>query len=156
MNINLTLIGQTITFIVFVWFCMKFIWPPLMGVLEKRRQTIADGLAAGEKGRHELELAEKRAVDIVKKAKHDATDVIAAADRRAAEIADQAKDTAATEAKRIVEAARAEIDQELNRVREQLRESVSKLAVAGASRILEKEVDAKTHAQLLESVVRQL
>lgn len=156
MNINLTLIGQTVTFIVFVWFCMKFIWPPLMGVLEKRRQTIADGLAAGEKGRHELELAEKRAVDIVKKAKHDATDVIAAADRRAAEIADQAKDTAAAEAKRIVEAARAEIDQELNRVREQLRESVSKLAVAGASRILEKEVDAKTHARLLESVVRQL
>lgn len=156
MNINLTLIGQTVTFIVFVWFCMKFIWPPLMGVLEKRRQTIADGLAAGEKGRHELELAEKRAVDIVKKAKHDATDVIAAADRRAAEIADQAKDAAAAEAKRIVEAARAEIDQELNRVREQLRESVSKLAVAGASRILEKEVDARTHAQLLESVVRQL
>jgi F-type H+-transporting ATPase subunit b len=156
MNINLTLIGQTITFIVFVWFCMKFIWPPLMGVLEKRRQTIADGLAAGEKGRHELELAERRAVDIVKKAKHDASDVIAAAERRAAEIADQAKDTAATEAKRIVEAARAEIDQELNRVREQLRESVSKLAVAGASRILEKEVDAKAHAQLLESVVRQL
>ncbi len=156
MNINLTLIGQTVTFIVFVWFCMKFIWPPLMGVLEKRRQTIADGLAAGEKGRHELELAEKRAVDIVKKAKHDATDVIAAAERRAAEIADQAKDTAAAEAKRIVEAARGEIDQELNRVREQLRESVSKLAVAGASRILEKEVDAKAHAQLLESVVRQL
>ena len=156
MDINATLWGQSITFIVFVWFCMKFIWPPLMGVLETRRKTIADGLAAGEKGRHELELAEKHAVDIVKKAKHDATDVIAAADRRAAEIADQAKDTAAAEAKRIVEAARAEIDQELNRVREQLRESVSKLAVAGASRILEKEVDARTHAQLLESVVRQL
>jgi F-type H+-transporting ATPase subunit b len=156
MNINATLLGQTITFIVFVWFCMKFIWPPLMGVLETRRQTIADGLAAGEKGRHELELAEKHAVDIVKKSKHDATDVIAAADRRAAEIADQAKDVAASEAKRIVEAARAEIDQELNRVREQLRESVSKLAIAGASRILEREVDAKTHAQLLESVIRQL
>jgi F-type H+-transporting ATPase subunit b len=156
MNINLTLLGQTITFIVFVWFCMKFIWPPLTRVLEARKQTIADGLAAAEKGRHELELAEKRALEVIKKAKADAAEVIAAAEKRAAHIADEAKTQAKVETDRIVHAARAEIDQEIARAREHLRATVAKLAVAGAAKVLEKEIDEKAHTRLLEAVVKEL
>ena len=156
MNINFTLIGQSLTFILFVWFCMKFIWPLLTRALDERRQTIADGLAAGEKGRRELELGEKKALETIKKAKQDASEVIALAEKRAAEIADEAKENAKAEADRIVAAARADIEQEVNRAKESLRAAVSELAVVGAARILEKEVDAKTHAKLLEAVVKQL
>jgi F-type H+-transporting ATPase subunit b len=156
MNINATLIGQSIAFFLFVWFCMKFIWPPLMRALDDRKKTIADGLAAAEKGKRELELGEKKALDTIKKAKQDAAEVIALAEKRAADIADAAKDHAKTEADRIVAAAHADIAQEMNRAKESLRTAVSELAVAGAARILEKEVDAKAHAKLLEAVVKQL
>ena len=156
MNINFTLIGQTITFVVFVLFCMKYIWPPLMRVLEERKTRIADGLAAAEKGKHELELAEKRALEVLKKAKANAQEVIGLAEKRAAEIADQTKDQARAEAERIVQSARADIDQEVNRAKESLRAAVTALAVAGAEKILEKEVDAKAHARLLDSLVKQL
>lgn len=156
MNITATLIGQSIAFFLFVWFCMKFIWPPLTRALDDRKKTIADGLAAAEKGRRELELGEKKALETIKKAKQDAAEVIALADKRAAEIADEAKETAKAEAERIVAAARADIEQEVNRAKEQLRVAVSELAVVGAARILEKEVDARAHAKLLESVVKQL
>ncbi len=156
MNITATLIGQSIAFFLFVWFCMKFIWPPLTQALDDRKKTIADGLAAAEKGKHELELGEKKALETIKKAKQDASEVIALAEKRAAEIADEAKDNAKAEADRIVAAARADIEQEVNRAKESLRVAVSELAVVGAARILEKEVDAKTHARLLETVVKQL
>jgi F-type H+-transporting ATPase subunit b len=156
MNLNFTLIGQTITFIVFVLFCMKFIWPPLMRVLEERKRNIADGLAAGERGKLDLELAEKKSLEVLKKAKQDAQEVIAMAEKRASEIADQAKDQARAEAERIVDSARTDIDQEVNRAKEQLRAAVSALAVAGAEKILEQEVDAEAHARLLDSLVKQL
>jgi F-type H+-transporting ATPase subunit b len=156
MNINATLIGQSIAFFLFVWFCMKFIWPPLTRALDERKKTIADGLAAAEKGRREQELGEKKALDTIKKAKQDAAEVIALAEQRAAEIADEAKDHARAEAERIVAAARADIEQEVNRAKEHLRAAVSELAVAGAARILDREVDAKAHAKLLEAVVKQL
>jgi F-type H+-transporting ATPase subunit b len=156
MNINATLFGQMIAFVVFVWFCMKFVWPPIVKALEARKKTIADGLAAAERGKHERELAEKKALETLKQAKQDAAEVMAAAEKRAAEIADEAKGHARTEAERIVAAARAEIEQEVNRAREQLRAAVAELAVAGAARILEKEVDARSHAKLLEAVVKQL
>jgi len=156
MNINATLIGQMIAFVVFVWFCMKFIWPPLTKALDDRKRTIADGLAAAEKGKREQELGEKKALETIKKAKQDATEVIALAEKRASEIAEEAKNQAKTEAERILAAARADIEQEVNRAKEQLRAAVSELAVSGAARILEKEVDAKTHAKLLEAVVKQL
>ena len=156
MNINATLIGQTIAFILFVWFCMKFVWPHIMKALEERKKTIADGLAAGEKGRYEQELGQKKALETIKKAKQDAAEVIALAEKRAAEIADEAKGQAKAEAERIVHAARADIEQEVNRAREQLRTAVGELAVAGAARILEKEVDAKAHAKLLDALVKQL
>ena len=156
MNINATLIGQSIAFFLFVWFCMKFIWPPLTKALEDRKRTIADGLAAAEKGKREQELGEKKALETIKKAKQDAAEVIALAEKRAAEIAEDAKHQAKTEAEHILTAARADIEQEMNRAKEQLRAAVAQLAVVGAARILEKEVDAKTHAQLLEAVVKQL
>jgi F-type H+-transporting ATPase subunit b len=156
MNLNFTLIGQTITFIVFVLFCMKFIWPPLMRVLEERKRNIADGLAAGERGKLDLELAEKKSLEVLKKAKQDAQEVIAMAEKRASEIADQAKDQARAEAERIVDSARTDIDQEVNRAKEQLRAAVSALVVAGAEKILEQEVDAEAHARLLDSLVKQL
>ena len=156
MNINATLIGQSIAFFLFVWFCMKFIWPPLTQALEDRKRTIADGLAAAEKGKRELELGEKRALETIHQAKQNAAEIIALAEKRAAEIADEAKTHARVEAERIVAAARADIEQEVNRAKEQLRLAVSELAVIGAARILEKEVDAKTHAKLLEAVVNQL
>jgi F-type H+-transporting ATPase subunit b len=156
MNINATLIGQMIAFVLFVWFCMKFVWPPVMKALEDRKRTIADGLAAGEKGKHELELAERRAGDIVRDAKGKAGEIVSQAEKRAGEVIDEAKGHARTEADGILIAARAEIERERNVAREQLRVAVSTLAVAGAARILEKEIDAKAHAKLLDAVVKQL
>jgi F-type H+-transporting ATPase subunit b len=156
MNINATLIGQFIAFFLFVWFCMKFVWPPIMQALEDRKRVIADGLAAAEKGKLEQQLGEKMALETIKKSKLEAVEVIALAEKRATEIAEEAKSHAKAEAERIVAAAHASIEQEVNRARESLRVAVSELAVAGATRILEKEVDAKTHAQLLDAVIKQL
>ncbi|HEX9625368.1 MAG TPA: F0F1 ATP synthase subunit B [Acidiferrobacterales bacterium] len=156
MNINATLIGQTIAFIVFVWFCMRFIWPPVMHALEARKRNIADGLAAGEKGRHELTLAEKRATEILRETKQQATEILAQAEKRGAEIVEEAKQAAKTEAENILAAAKADIGREINAAREQLRARVTDLAVAGAARILKKEIDAQAHAKLLDDVVRQL
>lgn len=156
MNINATLIGQSIAFFIFVWFCMKFVWPPLTRALDERKRTIADGLAAAERGKRELEQAEKRVLDVMKKAKSDAQEVIGLAEKRAAEVADEAKQQARAEAERIVQAAKADIEQETNRAREQLRARLAELVAAGAGRILEKEIDAKAHARLLESVAKEL
>jgi F-type H+-transporting ATPase subunit b len=156
MNINLTLLGQTITFIVFVAFCMKYIWPPLMKVLNDRKKQIADGLAAGEKGQHDLELAQRRATEVIHEAKQKASEIITHAEQRAGEIADEAKDKARDEADRIVRSARADIDQEVNQAREGLRKAVSQLAIVGAGKILEKEVDPGAHAKLIDGLVREL
>ncbi len=156
MNINLTLIGQSITFAVFVWFCMKYVWPPIMGALAERKKQIADGLAAGERGRHELELAAKRAAESLREAKHQAAEVIAQAEKRAAQIVEEAKNAAKAEGDRMIAAARAEIEQEATRAREALREQVAALAVAGAERILRREIDAKAHADLLEALKKEL
>ncbi len=156
MNINLTLIGQSITFFFFVWFCLKFVWPPIMGALVDRKKLIADGLAAGEKGKHDLDLAEKRVVTKLKEAKGKAAEIINHAEKRAGEIVDEAKDHAKVEAERIVAGAQSDIEQEVNRAREELRKSVADLAIVGASKILEKEVDAKAHAKMVDNLVAQL
>lgn len=156
MNLNATIIGQTIVFIIFVWFCMKFIWPPIMEALHERKKQIADGLAAGEKGKHEQELAQKRAVKSLKEAKAKAAEIIAHAEKRAGEIADEAKVTAKEEGDRIIANARSDIGQEVNQAREQLRSALSSLVVTGAAKILEKEVDEKAHAKLLEKLVEQI
>ncbi len=156
MNINLTLLGQLITFAFFVWFCLKFVWPPIMNALEERKATIADGLAAAEKGQHEEELAKNRAVEILKEAKDKAQEIISQADKRASEIIEESKDTARVEAERIVTAANAEIEQETNRAREALRGQVVSLAVQGAGKVLNKEIDAKANEDLLNDLVAQL
>ena len=156
MNINLTLIGQSITFALFVWFCMKFIWPPVMGALEARRKEIADGLAAAERGHHAHELAEKRATKHIKKAKGQASDIISQAQKRASEIVEEAKDDARVEATRIVTGANAEIEQEINRAREHLRQEVVVLAIAGAEKVLKREVDKEAHASTLNELAEQL
>ncbi len=156
MNINLTLIGQSITFAVFVWFCMKFIWPPIMGALEARKKEIADGLAAAERGHHAKERAEKRALEHIEEAKYQASDIISLAQKRASEMVEEAKGDARTEAERLVANANAEIEQETNRAREQLRQEVVALAIAGAEKIIKREVDKKTHAATLDELAAQL
>ncbi|OFZ70908.1 MAG: F0F1 ATP synthase subunit B [Betaproteobacteria bacterium RBG_16_58_11] len=156
MNITATLIGQTLTFFLFVWFCMKLVWPPIMNALAERKKLIADGLAAGERGKHELELASKRAADNLRESKSKVAEVIAQAEKRAAQIVEEAKGVAKAEGDRLIVAAKAEIDQEATRARESLRESVAALAVAGAEKILRREVDAKAHADLLEAIKKEL
>lgn len=156
MNLNATLIGQSITFFLFVLFCMKFVWPPITQALEERKKKIADGLAAAEKGQHDLELAKKRAIDVIKEGKDKAGEIIHQAERQASEIVDGAKERAKSEADRILANARSEIEQEANHVREQLRKRMGDLVVVAASKILEKEVDAKAHASLIENVAREL
>ncbi len=156
MNINATLIGQSITFFVFVWFCMKFVWPPIMNALAERRKQIADGLAAGERGKHELELASKRAVENLHEAKQKAAEIIAQADKRAAQLVEEAKGVAKLEADRMMAGAQASIAQETVRAKEVLRGQVAGLAVAGAEKILRREIDAKAHADLLDAIKNEL
>lgn len=156
MNINATLIGQSITFAVFVWFCMRYIWPPIVNALETRRKQIADGLAAAERGRHEQELAAKRAAETLHEAKVKAAEIIGQAEKRAAQIIDEAKAAAKAEGDRLIAAAQAEIEQEAHRAREQLRAQVAALVVAGAEKVLRREVDAKAHAELLEAIAKEI
>jgi F-type H+-transporting ATPase subunit b len=156
MNFNATLIGQSITFILFVWFSMKFVWPPIMSALETRKKQIADGLAAADRGKHELELAAKKAGDNLRDAKVQAAEVIAQAEKRAAQIVEEAKHAAKEEGDRQLAAAQANIEQEANRARESLREQVALLAVAGAEKILRREVNAQTHADLLGQLKAEL
>lgn len=156
MNINATLIGQSIAFFAFVWFCMKYVWPPLMAALNERKKQIADGLAAAERGKHEQELAEHAAKEKLVEAKQQAQEIISRAEKRAAEIVDEAKGDAKTEGERLLDAARAEIDQEANRVKEGLRGQVVSIALAGASKVLEREVDQATHDDLLNKLAAQI
>ena len=156
MNINATLIGQGIAFFLFVVFCMKYVWPPILHALEERKKKIADGLAAGEHGKQEQLLAEERAKELLREAKEQAGEIITRADKRAAEIVDEAKQDAKAEGGRMLTAARAEIDQELNRVKEDLRGQVVSIALAGASKVLEREVDENTHAELLNKMAAEI
>ena len=156
MNINLTLIGQSITFFIFVWFCLKFVWPPIMGALEERKKQIADGLAAAERGAHEKELAEKKATERLHEAKGQAQDILAQAQKRSNEIVDEAKENAKAEGDRIITAAQAEIEQEVNRMKEQMREQVVAIAMLGAEKILKREVDQSAHNDALKELASQI
>jgi F-type H+-transporting ATPase subunit b len=156
MNINFTLFSQAMAFAVFIWFTVKFVWPPLLRAIETRQKTIADGLAAGERGKQELELASHRSADLVREAKQRAADIIAQAEKRAAEIVEEAKASAKDEGGRILVGAKAEVEQEVFRARETLRQQVADLAVAGAAKILRREVDANAHAELLTSIKAEL
>ena len=156
MNFNATLIGQSITFLVFVWFCMKYVWPPLMAAVEERKAKIADGLAAAERGKKDLELAQSKVSDDLKDAKRQGQDIIAQAQKRANEIVDEAKDSAREEAERIKHAASSDIEQQISSARESLRKEVSIIAIAGAEKILNREVDAAAHSQVLDDLMAQI
>jgi F-type H+-transporting ATPase subunit b len=155
-NINATLFGQALWFGVFIWLTMKYIWPPLQKAMHDRQKQIADGLAAAEKGRQELELAAQRVTEELKKAREQASEILAQAEKRAGELVEEGKDNAKAEGERIISAAKAEIDQEVNRAREQLRAQVAVLAVTGAEKILKREIDASAHAQLLQGLEAEL
>lgn len=156
MNINATLLGQMITFALLVWFTMKYVWPPLIQALEERKKKIADGLAAADKGKHEMELAEKRASAVLRDAKDQAAEIVNLAHKRAGEMMDESKQTAREEGERIVVAAKAEIDREVQKTKEDLRKQVAGLAVAAAEQILRKEVDRDKHREIIENLDKQL
>jgi F-type H+-transporting ATPase subunit b len=156
MNINLTLLMQAVAFAVFIWFCAKFIWPYLMRAIEERQKQIADGLAAGEEGRQSLSRAEKRIAEMMTEAKTRASDIVAQGDKFKSDAVELARTDAQAEADRIIAAAKAEIEQEVYRAKEALRGQVAELAVAGAAKILKREVDAKAHAELLSELQKQL
>lgn len=156
MNINLTIIGQSISFLVFVWFCMKYVWPAITNTMAEREQKISDGLAAADKASHDLELAKEKAVQRLHEAKEEAAGIIDAANKRANQIVEEAKNAAREEGERLKAAAQAEIEQEMNRAKEHLRSQVATLALAGAEKVLEAEIDEAAHKAIVDKMVSGL
>jgi F-type H+-transporting ATPase subunit b len=155
-NINATMIGQMITFVIFVWFCMKFVWPPIMSARAERKQKIADGLSAADRAEHDLELAQAKAVERLTEAKQQGAEIIEQANKRAAQLVDEAKDQARDEGARLVLAAQAEIEQDANRAREELRAQVAAVAIAGAEKVLGSTVNAEEHNAMLDKLAAEL
>jgi len=155
-NINLTLIGQSLTFLVFIAFCMKYVWPALLGAMEKREIRISEGLQVADRADKDLELAQQRATQQLKEAKEQASSIIELANKRANQIVDEAKEHARIEGDRIKKAAHAEIEQEINHAREELRGKLAALAIAGAEKILGASVDAKAHEAMLNKLASDL
>ncbi len=156
MDINLTLVIQMLVFGVFVWFTMKFVWPPLAKALEDRQEKIADGLSAAERGRRELELAQHRVKDELKHAKAQAAEIVDKATKRAAQLVEEAKEDAKTEAKRQAKLAHEQLQQEVNRAKDALRKQVAELAVSGAELILKREIDEKANSMLLDNLIKEI
>ena len=156
MNINLTLIGQMLAFVGFVVFCMKFVWPPIIAAMREREAKIADGLAAADRASHDLELAQEKAVERLKEAKVEAAGIVDAANKRGNQLVEEAKQAALVEAERVKTAAQAEIEQETNRAREQLRGQVAALSLAGAEKVLGAAIDQKAHADLVDKLAAEL
>lgn len=156
MNITATLIAQIIAFVALIWFVNKFLWGPMSTLMADRQKRIADGLSAAEKGKHELELAEKRATDALKEAKSQASEILVQAEKRGTEIIEEAKDKARQEGDRIITAANAEIEQEANRAKEEIRGKVAEISVAAAAKIIGREVDAKAHEKLIKDLATQI
>lgn len=156
MNINLTLFGQMVTFAIFVWFCMKFVWPVIITAMEERQQKIADGLDAADRAMRDLEAAQDKATDQMKEAKQEAAGIVDQANKRANQIVEEAKQQAITEGDRLKVAAEAEIEQEINRAKEELRASVAGLALAGAEKVLEASIDDKANRALVNNLASQL
>jgi F-type H+-transporting ATPase subunit b len=155
-NINLTLIIQMIVFVTLIWFTMKYVWPMILGPLEERQRKIATGLAAAEKGQQELAQAEERAEGVVREARERASQIIDQAQRRANELIEQAKGQATAESQRIVATAQAQIELEARQARESLRKDVAQLALDTAAKVLEREVDARAHADLIKKLAAQI
>ena len=156
MNMNFTLIGQSIAFFVFAWFCYEYVWPHILKAIDQRGKTIADGLAAAEKGHHDLELAEKKASEILRDGKEQSQGFITQAQKRADELVEEAKGNARGEAEKIVAAGHAQIDQERQQVKQELRAEVARLAIAAAEQILMREVDEKAHKEVLDKISASL
>ncbi len=156
MNINYTLIGQMIFFAAFVLFCMKYVWPPLVSALAEREKKISDGLAAADRASKDLELAQKKAMDELREAKAQAAELIEQANKRSNQIVDEAKEVATQEGERLIVAAKAEIEQEKNRVKEELRAEVAVIAIAGAEKILGSSIDANKHSELLDKLAAEI
>ncbi|MGL5798479.1 MAG: F0F1 ATP synthase subunit B [Plesiomonas sp.] len=156
MNINATLLGQAISFILFVWFCMKLVWPPLIAAIEERQNKIAEGLAASDRATKDLELVKAKSADQLKDAKVQAAAIIEQANKRKAMILDEARNEADLERQKIIEQGRAEIEAERKRTREELRKQVAVLAIAGAERILERSVDEAANSDIVDKLVAEL
>ena len=156
MNLNATLFAQLVVFFILAWFTMKFVWPPIMKALDERAQKIADGLAAADKAKSELAHAEKKVVDEMRKARESATDVRAGAEKQGAQLIEEARAEAARIVAQAREAAEAEATVAAQRAKETLREQVAQLAVAGAERILRREINAQVHADLLANLKSEL
>ena len=156
MNMNLTLLGQAISFGIFIWFCMKFVWPFIIKALEERKHRIADGLTAAEEGQRKLAEAEQALTDLVEEGKQKASEIIAQAQRRGDEIVEESKGKARTEGERLIEAAQAEIEQQKTEAKESLRSEVANLALAGAEQILMREVDRNAHNEVLGKISSEL
>lgn len=156
MNFNATLIGQSIAFIFFVWFCMRYVWPPLVKALDERQQKIADGLAAAEKAQRELAEADTQVALLLKQAREDARVLIDQAEKRGNQIIEDAKEQARIEGARIITAAQADIAQQTSQAREVLRQQVAGLAVVGAERILGEHMDQAANSKLLDDLVAKL
>ena len=156
MNINATLIGQLVAFAVFVIFCMKYVWPPLMAAIEERQKTIADGLADAERAGKDLELAQEEATAKLRDAKQKAADIIEQAKKRANQLVDEETQRGHAEREKIINQGYAEIEAERNRAKEDLRKQVAALAVVGAERILQREIDAAAQDDIVEKLVAEL
>jgi F-type H+-transporting ATPase subunit b len=156
MNVNATFIGEMIAFVVFVIFCMKYVWPPIIGAIEARQATIADGLAASDRAAKDLELAQEKATAQLKEAKAQAASIVDAAKKHEAKIVEEAAGKAQAEKERILASGHTEIETERNRAKEELRAQVALLAVAGAEKILERSIDAAAHSDILDKLVAEL
>jgi len=156
MNITFTLVAQALSFAIFIWFTVKFVWPPMLRAIETRQKQIADGLAAGERGKQELESASRRSEEALKQARERASEVISQAEKRVAQMLEEAKTNAKTEGERLIAGAKAEIEQEVSRAREALRDQVAALAVAGAEKILMREINTAAHADLLGQLKKDI
>ena len=156
MDINMTLIGQTIAMAIFVWFCMKYIWPPMMLALDERRQNIADGLAAAEEGQKALAEAQSKFEETVHEAREQAAQILAQANKRSAEIVEEARTTAREEGEKLVAQAKSEIELEAAKARDELRSQVAAVALTGAQQLLERELSAADHQAMLDKLASEL
>ena len=156
MYVNATLVAQLVVFFILAWFTMKFVWPPIVKALDERATKIAEGLAAAERGKQSLELASKHSAETIREGKEKVVELLVQAEKQSQQIIEEAKAQARIEADKVIAGAKAEIEQEAARAKEALRERVADLAVAGAEKILRREIDAKAHADLLTAIKRDL
>ena len=156
MEINATLLGQFITFAFLVWFTMKYVWPPIIKALHDREKRIADGLSAAERGVHELELAQHKALELLRDAKIQAADILDQANKRAARVVDESKERAREEGDKLIVLAKSEIENEMIAAKQQLREQIAHIAISGAEKILQKHIDVKSDGHLLSQLVEEI